>query len=64
MKNTNLQSLGIIFGYIVSYLLFTTTVFFVFMFLKKMPLGWTIFHFAGITVFISVLALIVKRLIK
>jgi len=59
-----LERLGAISGYIVAYLLFTTVLFFMLTFLKKLPAGWSYLHVAGTTAITAILALTVGRLLK
>lgn len=51
-------------GYIFSYLIFTTTLYFLLRFLNKLPDIWTYFHIIGLTFCIVLAGEIIKRLLK
>ena len=40
-------------GFLISYALFTTILYFILSFLHKIPASWSIFHVAGITLLIT-----------
>jgi len=42
------------FGYLFSYFLFTTILFYILTWLEKIPLSWTYLHIMGITIIIAV----------
>lgn len=48
-------------GYIFSYFLFTTLLFFILGFMKKMPPSWTYFHIATVTIFIALAGATLRR---
>ncbi|MBS3126404.1 hypothetical protein J4453_03130 [Candidatus Woesearchaeota archaeon] len=62
--NKSAEKTGEIAGYTVSYFLFTTILFYILFFLKKMPETWSYFHIMEITAIIAVIGLLVKRLLK
>ena len=43
-QNKNLQVLGEKIGYILSYIIFTTLLFFILSWLNKLPIFWNYFH--------------------
>ena len=51
-------------GYIFSYFLFTTILFFILKFLNKLPENWTYFHIMGITLLIIIIGTLLKRILK
>lgn len=55
---------GKVVGYLFSYFVFTTILFFALTLLKKMPSSWTFFHIMGITLFIAILGGILKKLLR
>lgn len=58
------EKLGKMIGFIIAYFLFTTIIFFIFSFTKRIPEGWTYFHIAGITLAITLLGVLIKQLLK
>ena len=58
------EKLGEKLGYIFSYFLFTTILFLILIFLKKIPESWSYFHVMGITIFIAVIGIVIRRLLK
>jgi len=63
-QNKSLEKLGEKLGYIFSYFLFTTILFFILMLLKKIPQSWSYFHVMGITILIALIGIIIKRFLK
>lgn len=63
-QNKSIKKLGEILGYIFSYFLFTTILFFILVLLKKIPETWNYFHVMGITILIVLIGAIIKRLLK
>ena len=60
----SLEKLGEKIGYIFSYFMFTTILFFILEFLNKLPIDWSYFHMMGITFSIALTGTILKRLLK
>lgn len=63
-KTESTKLIGRRVGYIFSYFLFTTILYFIFIVLEKMPDSWTYFHVMGITLAVLVLGLILKKALK
>ena len=63
-KNTSIRKTGIIFGYIISYLFFTTLWYFIFTITNRLPESWSYFYLIIITGFISLVGYGIKRLLK
>jgi len=51
-------------GYISSYFLFTTILFFILTLLNKIPESWSYAHVMGITILIVFIGFVIKRLLK
>lgn len=60
----HLGKLGWVSGYAAAYLFFTTALFFMLTFLKKLPASWSHFHIITLTALVSLLGAGVKRLLK
>jgi len=45
-------------GYVFSYFVFTTILFFILTFLNKIPISWSYVHVMGITILIAVLGIV------
>ena len=58
------EKIGEKVGFVASYAIFTTILFFVLSFLHKIPEDWTIGHVAGITVGVIVVGLLVKKVLE
>ena len=52
------------FGYIFSYILFTTMLYFILILLNKLPKNWNYINIATITFIVSLVAVIIKKLLK
>ena len=63
-ENKKIINLGEKFGYLFSYFLFTTILFFILMLLKKIPESWSYIHIMGITILIALIGIVTKRLLK
>ena len=59
-----LERLGKIIGYIFAYLIFTTVLFFIISFFNKLPLSWGYLHIASITLVVSLLGIVLKRILE
>ena len=65
MENSNInQKTGVVIGYIFSYAIFTTILFYILKLTKKLPSNWSIFQIIGITLIIVIIGLILKKLLK
>ena len=51
-------------GYTLSYFLFTTILYFVLILAKKIPVSWSYLHIMGITLIISLVGIVLKRVLK
>lgn len=63
-KNKLAETFGRIIGYVFAYIVFTTILYFLLRFINKLPSSWTYFHVAGVTICISLIGIIIKRLLK
>ena len=63
-KQSGVEKYGFFIGFVISYFLFTTVLFFVLIILEKLPESWGYVHIAMITIAITLFGLIVKRLLK
>ncbi len=58
------MKIGQIFGFILSYAIFSTLLYFVLKITEKLPKTWQIYHILGITLIVIILGLILKRWLK
>jgi len=58
------EKFGKVIGYIIMYFVFTTILYFVFVFLKKLPENWNYFHIILVTIFITLLGSLLKLLLR
>ena len=63
-ENKTIEKLGERLGYIFSYFLFTTILFLILIFLKKIPESWSYFQVMGITISIAVIGIVIRRFLK
>ena len=63
-ENKTFEKLGEKLGYIFSYFLFTTILFFILGVLKKIPESWSYIHVMGIVILIALVGVIIKRFLK
>lgn len=63
-QNKLIERLGEKFGYIFSYFLFTTILFFILTLLKKIPESWSFFHIMVITISIALIGTVIKKILK
>jgi|TARA_B100001971_G_C18142452_1_gene511129 hypothetical protein len=63
-QNMSIERMGKKLGFIVSYLLFTTILFFILTLLKKIPESWTYIHIMGITILIVLIGAMIKRFLE
>jgi len=57
------QKLGERAGFIFGYFIFTTFLFLILMFSKRMPNSWSYLHIMGITILITIFGLLIKGFI-
>ena len=62
--DTTAQEWGERFGFVFSYLIFTTALYLIFLATRRMPLGGTYWYFALITLAITLLGMGLKRWLK
>ena len=63
-QNKTIEKIGEKTGYIFSYFLFTTILFLLLVILKKIPESWSYFHIMEITILITFIGIIIKKLLK
>ena len=63
-ENNTIEKVGEKLGYVFSYFLFTTILFFILLLLKKLPESWFYIHVMGIVILIVITGTIIKRLLK
>jgi hypothetical protein len=59
-----MERLGKIIGYIFAYLIFTTVLFFIISFFNKLSPSWGYLHIASITLVVSLLGIVLKRILE
>tara|TARA_Y100000031_G_C8170667_1_gene361638 strand:- start:407 stop:667 length:261 start_codon:yes stop_codon:yes gene_type:complete len=63
-ENRSIQNVGEKAGFIIGYFLFTTVLYFVLFFLKRMPVSWSYGHIMIITAVIVLIGTSIKRLLR
>jgi hypothetical protein len=63
-ENKSLLNLGQKIGYLISYFLFTTILYFILLFLNKLPASWNYFHIILLTIAITLIGIIIQRLLR
>lgn len=63
-QNKAVEKIGKAIGYVLSYIIFTTLLFLALSYLKKMPSSWNYFYVAGITLAITIMGIIIKRMLR
>ena len=63
-EDNRVMEIGERFGNIFGYFLFTSILFLVLTFFNKIPSSWGYYHLMRITIFIVLLGLILKRILK
>jgi|TARA_Y100000310_G_scaffold312853_1_gene360594 hypothetical protein len=63
-ENKTIEKIGEKSGYVFSYFLFTTILFFILILLKKIPESWSYIHVMGITILIALIGVAIKRFLK
>jgi len=61
-QDNRISRLGRTLGFIGGYLLFNASLFFIFLVFNKIPGNWSYFHFASITLLITLIGLVIKLL--
>jgi len=61
---TSNENLGFKIGFLLSYFIFTTILFYLLTFLSKVPSDWNYLNIMSITAGISILGIVIKRLLK
>ena len=62
--NRLIEEFGERIGYVVGYFLFTTILYFILLFLKKIPESWSYPHIMSITILIALLGFSISKLLK
>jgi len=55
---------GKLFGFILMYTIFTIILFFILKITKKLPMGWNILYIGNVTLCISLLGVLIKKIIN
>ena len=63
-ENKAIENIGEKLGFIFSYFLFTTILFFILSMLKKIPESWSYIHVMGIVILIVLIGIVTKRFLK
>ena len=63
-ENKLYEKIGKVLGFLVSYALFTVILYFILIYLGKIPEDWNILHIVLITFFIIIIGKLIKRLLK
>jgi hypothetical protein len=63
-KNVRSGNIGETLGFVSAYFFFTIMLFIVLTITKKIPISWSFFHIMGITILITSIGAILKRLLK
>ena len=63
-ENKTIEKIGEKLGYVFSYFLFTTILFFILILLKKVPESWSYLYVMGITILIALVGIAIKRILK
>ena len=63
-ENNLIEKVGEKLGYIFSFFLFATILFFILEVLKKIPESWSYIHVMGLTALIALAGVIIKRFLR
>jgi len=63
-QNKPIEKFGQRTGYMFSYFLFTTILFFILTLLGKVPESWSYFHVMGITILIVIIGFVIRWFLK
>ncbi len=63
-QSKSTEKFGEKIGYVFSYFLFTTVLFFILILLNKIPNSWSYFHIMMITFLIALLGVVIKRFLE
>lgn len=63
-KNTGFKAIGMVFGFVFAYFVFTTILFFILSLLGKLPQNNPLLRTMDITIIIAIAGLIIKRLLR
>ena len=63
-QSKSTEKFGEKIGYVFSYFLFTTVLFFILILLNKIPNSWSYFHIMMITFLIALLGIVIKRFLE
>lgn len=60
-QSKSVEKIGEKIGYIFSYFIFTTILFFILTFLNKLPSSWTYFHIMAVTLLVALIGSTITR---
>ena len=60
-ETNHLFKIGEKLGFVASYFIFTTFIYFMLLFLNKLPNSWDYIHIAGITLLVTLINMLIKR---
>jgi len=63
-QDKSIEKFGEKAGYVFSYFLFTTILFFILTLLGKIPESWSYFHIMGITILIAFIGFVMERILR
>ncbi len=63
-QDKSIEKFGEKAGYVFSYFLFTTILFFILTLLDKIPESWSYFYVMGITILIAFIGFVIGRLLR
>lgn len=63
-ENKITEKIGVKLGFIFSYFVFTTILFYAMVFLNKLPMNWNYGYIMGVTLSITFIGVLVKRALK
>lgn len=63
-EDKRIEKFGKKVGYLTSYIIFTTVLYFILKYLNKLPSNWSYFHVVGLTFFIVLIGITIKRVLK
>jgi hypothetical protein len=62
--NRTAERYGKVLGFVASYLIFTAALFYAMLLLHRMPASWSYLHIIGITLAVTLLGLLTRRLLR
>jgi hypothetical protein len=58
------EKMGAGLGFFLSYALFTALLYLILQISHKLPTGWNLFHLIAITIIVTAMGILIKRLLK